>query len=119
MRRRYIFRDGKCIEVLKTKDRRATFPGIITETIPRTFCSATGQYYDSRSALNAAMKEAGVVPVGKDFEFKAPVEQDNMPDIMDEMAKAYYDLRDGRTNDLDDEEKHICRSLDEQRRRRK
>lgn len=121
MRRVYIFRGKECIEVTPMRDRpvpEGVAPAIRPDTINKTYCHGTGKFYESRSQMELERKIAGVEVV--DSNYQAPVRQevDTMPEIRDELLKAYYDLRDGRTSDFEGEDRQILQELNERHRRR-
>lgn len=85
------------------------------DTIPKTYCSATGKHYESRSEMRDELKAIGAVAVDKDWSPKKKVkkEEEVQREIMDDLQAAARDIRYGNSNDLTEAEKAECRELDE------
>ncbi len=109
-RKTYVYRDGKFVEVQRAPYRPRV--GLITDTIPETYCHATGRSYTSRSERNLDIKASGATDVDSGYEIKREV-QENFGEIREDLERAYYDIRDGNSNDLSQFEKAEAKKLDE------
>lgn len=110
----YVWRDGEFIEKKKAP-YRAVAPAVYADTIPRTYDSATGEYFESRSARRDAHKAAGVVAVDKNWTptKKEQSKEEVLKEIKDDLEQTASDIAWGRSNDLTEQEKAECRELDE------
>lgn len=74
-RKRYVFRDGKFVELKSARDVRARTQ-IIQDSMPETWNPADGKKYDSRSRYYQTLKAKGCHIIEKGEEV-APRQEDN------------------------------------------
>lgn len=114
-RRRYVW-DSNIKEFVEIIRRPKSTISIITDEIKPTYSNSTGQWYDSRSRLNAARKATNTVVMDINERLSAPV--DNSAETIEhDLRTAYNDLTWGNA-ELTEQERHICKEYNERFRKR-
>lgn len=114
-RRRYVW-DAETKEFVERIRRPKASISIITDEIPDTYSNATGQWYNSRSALNRDRKATNTIVM--DVNEKLPMPEDRSAESIEhDLRTAQRDLTWGNA-ELTEEERHICKEYNERFRRR-
>lgn len=103
-----------CPDCHNTMNKLISLCGLVGDEMPKTYCEATGQYWESRSGRNNALKEMGVVAVDKNW--TAPKKKENkdevLREIQDDLKETYQEITSGNSDVLTEAEIAECNELD-------
>lgn len=92
---KYIWHDGRWVDVTHWKPAPRRTPYIIRDTMDHAQHPATGQYFDSKSRFREVTKAHGLIEVGNDSRNSRKPAEDQGKAITKAVAQAYEMLEQG------------------------
>ncbi len=108
----YVYREGRGLVEVQRVAREQVAPSIRVDTIPLSYCSGTGQYYDSRSRRRDEMNARGIEAVESGYQPSVMADQIDEAQIEADIAQSINDVEWGNAEPLNQQERLIADKID-------